>query len=628
MSRALLRTAQTATSPGTARRNVAGSPAFQRRMTVLAHALGRPCGEVLAEAQDCLQEMVTGRNRAVLRLALKFYRFSYSRAYDEQLQCVPAEVERVRAAFTTAPGVYLMSHRSNMDAGVLPAALARNALPIPHGLAGDNMSFWPLGAIWRRAGVIFIRRSTSDDPVYRATLREYLGHLLERRAPISWSIEGTRSRTGKMLPPKLGVLVYVVDAYREGRVDDVVLAPVSIAYDQLHEVAEFAAYARGAPKKKENLGWFYRYLRAQRGHYGRIYVNFAEPVSLRGTLERADGDAVPHSHELERLALTVAWRINQVTPVTAAALVTLILLGAQGKALTLEEISARLKDMVGHARHRGMPMTESAAALETQLGITRTLQALCRHRVVSHQSEGWDPVWRIDSRQQLAASVYRNSLVHHFLETSLAELALAGVARRQPPDPAAAFWRHCTALRELLKFDFYFPERGQYIADIGAEMARRAPGWQDALSSGPAAAESLMQSFRPLTAHVTVRSFLEAYGVVAEVLLQRPGHVDAADLLARCRGVARQFRWQGRLTTSESTSSLLLQTAIQLADHRGLLGGEGAGPARAAFAAELRETVADLRLVAAADDRQYEGGLPSGDGLLAPGVLQADVPAP
>lgn len=605
MIRATLGTVHTAASPRLARQEIAASAAFQQRLTALARTLNRPSVDVVDEADDCLHEMVAGCNRAVMRLAMKLYRFTYSRAYDERVQCVPAEVDRLRIALNGAPGVYLMSHRSNMDAAVLPATLASKRLPIPQGLAGDNMNFWPLGDLWRRAGVIFIRRSISGDPVYRATLREYLGYLLERRVTVQWSIEGTRSRTGKMLPPKLGLLGYVVDAYREGRVDDVVLAPVSIAYDQLHEVAEFAAYARGVPKKKETIGWFYRYLRAQSGHYGKIYVNFAEPLSLRSTLERADRDAPRDSHELERLALTVAWRINQVTPVTAAALVTLILLGAEGRALTLDEIQLRLQDIVGHARHRGMPMTESAAALDNETGIMRTLQALSRHHVVSHLAEGWQPLWRIDSAQQLAASVYRNSLVHHFLETSLAELALAGVARRKAPDPVAAFWRHCTALRELLKFDFYFPDRGQYVADIGVEMARRAPCWQDALAGDAAAGEALLQSFRPLTAHVTVRSFLEAYWVVAEVLLQQPAGVDAADLLARCRGVARQFLWQGRLSTAESTSSLLLQTAIQLADHRGLLRGAGASAGRTAFAAELRDCVKDLRFVAAVDGRQY-----------------------
>ena len=73
--------------------------------------------------------------------------------------------------------------------------------------------------------------------------------MLEKRFNLSWSIEGTRSRTGKMLPPRLGLLSYAADAYRQGRVDDIALLPVSITFDQLHEIAEYAEYARGASKK-------------------------------------------------------------------------------------------------------------------------------------------------------------------------------------------------------------------------------------------------------------------------------------------------------------------------------------------------------------------------------------------
>ena len=95
------------------------------------------------------------------------------------------------------------------------------------------MAFWPYGTIFRRAGRIFIRRDIKNDPVYRWVLREYLGYLVEKRFTLEWYIEGTRSRTGKLAPPKLGLLRYIADACREGRTDDVAMVPVSIVYDQL-----------------------------------------------------------------------------------------------------------------------------------------------------------------------------------------------------------------------------------------------------------------------------------------------------------------------------------------------------------------------------------------------------------
>ena len=116
-------------------------------------------------------------------------------------------------------------------------------------------------------------------------LREYVGYVLEKRFNLSWSIEGTRSRTGKMLPPRLGLLSYAADAYLQGRVDDIMLLPVSITFDQLHEIAEYADYARGGQKKPEGFGWLYGFIKAQGArHYGKIYVRFGEPVSLSAFL--------------------------------------------------------------------------------------------------------------------------------------------------------------------------------------------------------------------------------------------------------------------------------------------------------------------------------------------------------
>jgi glycerol-3-phosphate O-acyltransferase len=190
-------------------------------------------------------------------------RLIFQRGFDPQIDYDPAQVERLRAAMEQHPGILLWSHRSNLDTLVLAAALQEQGIPPAHLFAGINMAFGPMGAIMRRAGVIFIRRSTSDDPLYKYVLREYVGYVLEKRFNLSWSIEGTRSRTGKMLPPRLGLLSYAADAYLQGRVDDIALLPVSITFDQLHEISEYAEYARGASKKPEGFGWLYGFIKAQ-----------------------------------------------------------------------------------------------------------------------------------------------------------------------------------------------------------------------------------------------------------------------------------------------------------------------------------------------------------------------------
>ncbi len=242
----------------------------------------------LAEAGEILDELAAGWSRRVIDIVPAIGRLIFSRGFDPQIDYDPAQVERLRAAMAQHPGILLWSHRSNLDNLVLTAAMQEQGLPPAHLFAGINMAFGPMGTLLRRAGVIFIRRSVGDDALYKYVLREYVGYVLEKRFNLSWSIEGTRSRTGKMLPPRLGLLSYAADAYLQGRVDDIALLPVSITFDQLNEIAEYAEYARGGAKKPEGFGWLYGFIRAQGArHYGKVYVRFGEPVSLASFLRPA-----------------------------------------------------------------------------------------------------------------------------------------------------------------------------------------------------------------------------------------------------------------------------------------------------------------------------------------------------
>ena len=200
-----------------------------RRFRAGLRAVRRADGEAppsLAEAGQILDELAAGWSRRLIDVMPVIGRLIFQRGFDPQIDYDESQVERLRAAMARQPGILLWSHRSNLDTLVLAAALQEKGLPPAHLFAGINMAFGPMGAIMRRAGVIFIRRSTADDPVYKYVLREYVGYVLEKRFNLSWSIEGTRSRTGKMLPPRLGLLSYAADAYLSGRVDDLLLLPV------------------------------------------------------------------------------------------------------------------------------------------------------------------------------------------------------------------------------------------------------------------------------------------------------------------------------------------------------------------------------------------------------------------
>lgn len=560
----------------------------------------------LEEAGEILDELAAGWSRRLIDIMPTAGRLIFQRGFDSQIDYDTAQVERLRAAMERHPGILLWSHRSNLDTLVLAAALQEQGIPPAHLFAGINMAFGPMGAIMRRAGVIFIRRSTADDPLYKYVLREYVGYVLEKRFNLSWSIEGTRSRTGKMLPPRLGLLAYAADAYLQGRVDDIALLPVSITFDQLHEISEYAAYARGASKKPEGFGWLYGFIKAQGArHYGKIYVRFGEPVLLSSFLGPAgDAAAEPGARRLalQKTAFEVAWRINQGMPVTATAIVTTVLLAMQGAALTFGQIRLGLGDALSYLESRSVPRTASARALSGAAAVRATLDALVSGDVVTQVRDGREPVWLIGPEHQLAATFYRNSLIHFLLDTALCELAVlrAGEAGSGPfggaeTDPVAAFWEEITRLRDLLKFEFYFKDREEHRRQVGEEMARHDPAWEDKLRAGQA--DALLAGMRPLVSHVMVRPFVEAYRIVADVLVN--DDVTASDedseVTSRALGLGQQYVAQRRLRSAEPVSVLLFQTGLQLARNQGLFEATaGLAARRAAFLAELRHLVRRL----------------------------------
>ena len=595
-----------------------------RRFRAGLRAVRRGSGEdppSLEEAGKILDELAAGWSRRLIDVMPNVGRLIFQRGFDPQIDYDQTQVERMRAALQRYPGILLWSHRSNLDNLVLTAAMQEQGLPPAHVFAGINMAFGPMGAILRRGGVIFIRRSTGDDPLYKYVLREYVGYVLEKRFNLSWSIEGTRSRTGKMLPPRLGLLSYAADAYRQGRVDDILLLPVSITFDQLNEIAEYADYARGGVKKPEGFGWLYGFVKAQGArHYGKIYVRFGEPVSMSAFLGPPSGE-IAHDPAARRLALQktafeVAWRINQGMPVTATAIITTILLAMHGTGLTFDEVRLALGDGLRYLDSRSVPQTASARALSAAEPVRATLDALVAGGLVTFVGDGREPVWLIGPEHQLAATFYRNSTVHFLLDTALCELAVLR-ARDDSTDPVGAFWAEIAWLRDLLKFEFYFREREEHRRQVRAEMERHDPAWESRLRSGPDAADALLDEMRPLVSQVIVRPFVEAYRLVADVLASEDvsavaadgaGLADDAEVTRRALGLGHQYVAQGRLRSSESVSVLLFGTALQLARNRGLFEpGEDLAKRRAAFLTELRDLLRRIDRIEDLAIRRYLG---------------------
>jgi glycerol-3-phosphate O-acyltransferase len=559
--------------------------------------LKRIPGATVESAGTMLDELATGWSRFSVDLIPSLGRAIFSRGFDPNIDYDRAEVEAMRRALEHHPAVLLFSHRSYLDGAIVPVAMQENRLPPVHTFAGINLSFGFMGPLMRHSGVIFIRRKL-DDPLYKYVLKEFVGYIVEKRFKLSWSIEGTRSRTGKMLPPKLGLLAYVAAAYLDGRSDDILLQPVSISFDQLHETAEYAAYARGGEKTPEGLSWLYNFIKAQgERNYGKIYVRFPVAVSMREYLGEPQGpmatDQAAKRLAMQKMAFEVAWRILQVTPVNATGLVSALLLAARGRALTLDQLHHTLQDSLDYLERKQAPMTNSALRLRTPDGVRAAVDALSNGHPITRVDSGREPVWYIAPQDEHEAAFYRNTLIDAFLETAIVELGLARAARAES-DRLEAFWSQVMRLRDLLKFDFYFADSAAFREHVGEEMSWHED-WETHVAAGGDQIDVLLRAKRPLIAGAMLRPFFEAYEIVADVLRDAPAEIDEKDLTKRALGVGRQYVAQDRVRSNDAVSALLFATARQVAADQHLLEpAADLGERRAAFLAELRAVLRDM----------------------------------
>jgi glycerol-3-phosphate O-acyltransferase len=600
--------------PRLVQEEIIARPAFRGGLAHIARRLGRDEAEVARDARRYLSEIAASHRPRLIHLAANLIHFMYTQGYGETLHYDHGQLGELATLGQRYPLVFLPSHKSNLDSLVLKYALYENGLPPNHTAGGINMNFFPMGALLRRTGIFFIRRSFKDNEVYKFVLRQYVDYLIEKRFPLEWYVEGTRSRSGKLMPPRFGLLAYVVDAYRRGKSEDVMLVPVSIAYDQIQDVAGYAAEERGAAKERESFGWFLRFVRALRRRYGEIYIRFGEPLSLARALGPPEPGAEPDPDEqnltLQKVAFDVADRINRATPITAISLVTLQLLGRGNRALSVQEIIAGLRNLLDYVRRRNLP-SAGDLDLNTAPGVQRSLNALVENGIVTCFAEGPDAVYLIGPEKHLIASYYRNTIIHFFVNGAIAELALLKAAGDGVTDPVTEFWDAAMRLRDLLKFEFFFAEKDVFRDELRAEVALHDPEWESRLVEGPAAIEGVLRRFRPFSAHRVLRPFVEAYRVVADALerVAPDKAVVEEQFLRECQALGHQYVLQRRLLSPESVSQVLFATALRLARNRGLVepGAPDLAERRGAFADEVRQVIRRIDAVDALVAARHAG---------------------
>ena len=575
---------------------ILGTSEFREGVVRFADQLDKSEETIFNRASRYLREIAATHDAFTIDLVANAIHWLYRQGYGS-IHYEPQAFREISTLGQTSSLVFLPSHKSNLDHLVLQYVLWENDAPPNHTAGGINMNFFPIGPIIRRTGVFFIRRTFRDNPVYKFVLRSYIDYLIANRFPLEWYLEGGRSRSGKLLPPRFGMLTYVADSFRRGKAEDVYLVPTSIIYDQIQDVGSYAAEQLGKAKEKESFGWFLKSVRSLRRRYGNIHVRFGEPISLAKEIASSDSD---QSLAVRKLAFETMSRVNRVTPITPTSLVTIALLANEDQALRCEDLVEAVRVVVAYAERRNLPLTE-AIRLDSPKGVQLVLDRLVEHGIVTEYAAGPETVYMIGPDQHLAAAYYRNTVIHFFVNDAITELALLAAAEAESGDRLSVFSDHVMAMRDLLKFEFFFSDKDTFREQIFGELFHTDPDWETRLSGEPAEVLDLLRRFQLLTAPWVLRPFLEAYQVVADTLNAHSPYVevDQRRFIADCLGLGKQYRLQRKIATEESISQVLFKSAFALAENRSLLDvdDEDLGARRKTFAAEIQEALRRIKVI-------------------------------
>ena len=540
---------------------------FKSSLANIARDSGQTTNTVRAEASEYLREMISIPTRFWLDVWAKLCEVFLGLGYDKSLQYDAADVERIRDIVRRYPSALLWTHKTYIDGFVVPKILFDNNFPMPHFFGGANLNIPVLGFFLRRAGGIFIRRSFQDNEIYKLSLKQYIGYLMEKRFPMTWSFEGTRSRLGKLMPPKYGLLKYVLEGAHHAGARDIHIIPVSVSYDLVRDAEEYAREQSGVPKAPESVGWMVRYLRSLARPMGRIHVDFGEPVRLASAPDPDDQLAI------SKIAFQVAVEANRVTPATFPAVVSTALLGAFPRALTEPEIVREVSVMTQWATSRGVRLSPDFN-LDYASNMASLLENMIKEGIITRFDGGPETVYGIAEGQAPIASFYRNTIVHFFLARAVAELALLAVSDQcDHPSPLALFWSEAQELRDLFKFEFFYADKEHFEREIDAELCREVPDWQALLCDNSGNARLIINRMTPKLSHVTFSIFAEAYSVGTDLLF-RHAEEDAIDedtFIERCMSYGRQAYLQRRISSEASIGKLLYANAWKMLMSRGLI---------------------------------------------------------
>jgi glycerol-3-phosphate O-acyltransferase len=340
------------------------------------------------------------------------------------IDTAPSELAVIREWARKGPLIYVPSHKSHVDYLVLNDVLYDFNMHIPRIAAGQNLSFWPMGHIFRKCGAFFIRRSFQGAKLYSEVFTRYIKALLQEGHPIQFYIEGGRSRNGKLVQPKTGFLSIIMEAYEQGFCNDLIFVPTSVLYDRVVEERSYLKELSGAQKESENFKQVIGARRFLKSSYGRIYIRFDRPFSIKEWMEEQKKVTSGDSHR-DTLAAGIAHSINSITLITPLSIVSTAILTSHRKGFYMPDLRKTIELFIDLAKRVNAPVYEGL--IDIDKSITESIALLTEWEVIEQVNDpegGENPFYFIQDDKKLDLEYYKNTIIHFFIDYSLAAISL------------------------------------------------------------------------------------------------------------------------------------------------------------------------------------------------------------
>lgn len=542
--------------------------------------------KALLTARGYGEEIAANYSHAFITFMEAFLRRLWNRLYDGVSF---NHVETLRDVAREHEVVFVPCHRSHMDYLLLSYAIYTQGYAVPHIAAGINLDIPVIGRFLRKAGAFFIRRSFAGNALYTAVLMKYLATIMARGHSLEYFIEGGRSRTGRLLQPKTGMLAMTVRSYARDPRRPVVFLPVYFGYERIVEGNTYLSELSGRPKRKESIGDLLRATRVLREKFGRVHVNLGEPIHLDALLERHAGDWRMQQRDdegrapwvapvVDELAQRIMRNINAAAAVTPVNLLALVLLAMPRKAMAVADLERQVDLCLGLLREAPYdPRTTVSATTGAEvIAYGDAMRLLQRHP---------HPLGElVQLREEVAVltTYYRNNIQHLFALPSL--IACAFIAN--PVVPTADIQRLAWRVYPYVAAELFlkWPEEElaaqveRVLAALGLlglleplQLPDGTPGWR---RPPPNAAAATQLS---LLARASVQTIERYYLVIAALTHSGSGTQTAKGLAERCQLMAQRIDMLYGLNSPEFADRSLFDHFIALLLRRGVIRCDDAG---------------------------------------------------